>query len=255
MKQFEAALDAVYRCVHTEDLTATMQKLARHLGYGGFCYMSVRQTQIEGKLARFSLSTLNPDFVKTYRRENFINCDPAFLRVATTNAPFVWTDIPEYQDVGRHRRGPKPKARKVIETANDFGYTQGFVVPVHSVDANGELASAFISLFWQDSIERFNPQETMPLWLRLIVLSFHERVLELRGVVPEKAGPRPSLTDRERDCLGWACCGKTTSETAIILNVSERTVEFHIQNAMKKLGVHTKAHAIAVAIQRGLLIP
>lgn len=255
MQQLETALQAIYGCKHDEDLKNVMQALARQLGYSGFAYRSVRHLPLVNKSSQYLLSTLRPDFGQTYRSENFISYDPAVLRAATTNAPFIWTDCPEFQNTGRHRRGPKSKARKVIETANDFGFTQGYVVPVHSVDAQGELASAALSLFWQDSLERFNPREAMPVWLRLVVLCFHEKVMELRGISPEKSPPRPSLTDRERDCLSWASCGKTTSETAMILQVSERTVEFHIQNAMKKLGVHTKVHAIAVAIHRGILAP
>ena len=66
---------------------------------------------------------------------------------------------------------------------------------------------------------------------------------------------RPSLTNRERECLAWACRGKTGGETATILDIGERTVEFHLQNAMRKLGVHNKVHAIAVAMRRGLVAP
>jgi DNA-binding CsgD family transcriptional regulator len=76
----------------------------------------------------------------------------------------------------------------------------------------------------------------------------------LRGE-SEQARTLPNLTDREREVLVWACRGKTRTETAELLNIGERTVEFHFENAMKKLGVFNKFHAIAVAIHLGLISP
>lgn len=61
------------------------------------------------------------------------------------------------------------------------------------------------------------------------------------------------LSEREIDCLHWAAVGKTSWETATILGVSERTVNFHLSNACGKLHVHNRRAAVAVALRRGLL--
>ena len=52
------------------------------------------------------------------------------------------------------------------------------------------------------------------------------------------------LTARERECLLWAGQGKSRWETGQILNVSDRTVKFHLENAKAKLGVRTIAQAL-----------
>jgi len=67
---------------------------------------------------------------------------------------------------------------------------------------------------------------------------------------PEKTGP---LTAREREVLGWAANGKTAAETALILAISERTVEFHIANAIARLGAANKVQAVALAVAEGLV--
>jgi DNA-binding CsgD family transcriptional regulator len=141
-----------------------------------------------------------------------------------------------------------------MEVANEFGYTQGYVLPSHAVDPQGHAASAVVTLYWSDRPERLNPRDSMPVWLRLVVSSMHERMLDLRGLAEGNESP-PLLTDRERECMVWACRGKTRGETADILNISDRTVEFHFQNAMRKLRVHNKYHAIAMAIHMGLIVP
>ncbi|MFK7975499.1 MAG: response regulator transcription factor [Halioglobus sp.] len=61
------------------------------------------------------------------------------------------------------------------------------------------------------------------------------------------------LTERERQCLEMVSAGFTTPQAAAGLQIGERTVETHISNAMRKLGVSTRAHAIAKAMRMGWL--
>lgn len=61
------------------------------------------------------------------------------------------------------------------------------------------------------------------------------------------------LTTRELTCLGWAAIGKTSWEMGVILGLTERTVNFHVHNACKKLQVHSRQAAITAALQAGLL--
>lgn len=61
------------------------------------------------------------------------------------------------------------------------------------------------------------------------------------------------LTTRELTCLHWAAVGKTSWEVGIILGLTERTINFHVHNACRKLGVHGRQAAITAAFQLGLL--
>ncbi|NYT36225.1 helix-turn-helix transcriptional regulator [Allopusillimonas soli] len=61
------------------------------------------------------------------------------------------------------------------------------------------------------------------------------------------------LTARELTCLQWASTGKTSWETGVILGLTERTVNFHIHNACRKLGVHSRQAAITMALTAGLV--
>jgi DNA-binding CsgD family transcriptional regulator len=47
--------------------------------------------------------------------------------------------------------------------------------------------------------------------------------------------------------------GKTSDETAVILNVSRKTVEAHIKSATIKLGATNKTQATVQAVYRGLI--
>jgi LuxR family transcriptional regulator, transcriptional regulator of spore coat protein len=61
------------------------------------------------------------------------------------------------------------------------------------------------------------------------------------------------LTGRELQCLAWVSRGKTSWEIAKILGLSERTVNFHLHNACRKLNVYTRGACVARAMQMGLL--
>ncbi|MGE8547350.1 MAG: response regulator transcription factor [Alcaligenes sp.] len=61
------------------------------------------------------------------------------------------------------------------------------------------------------------------------------------------------LTSREQSCLNWAAHGKTSWEISIILGITERTINFHFQNAYAKLGVYSRQAAITLALQQRLI--
>lgn len=65
----------------------------------------------------------------------------------------------------------------------------------------------------------------------------------------------PNLTAREIECIRLAAQGLTIGETARRIQVAERTVEFHLGNAMRKLGAVNKLRAVVVALQRNLIEP
>lgn len=64
---------------------------------------------------------------------------------------------------------------------------------------------------------------------------------------------QPTLSQRELECLEWVSFGKTSWETAIILGVSERTINFHLLNACRKLNVYGRQAAVALALRQNLL--
>jgi DNA-binding CsgD family transcriptional regulator len=51
----------------------------------------------------------------------------------------------------------------------------------------------------------------------------------------------------------WAAVGRTTSEIAEILPISERTVIFHLANARQKLGAANSRQAISKAVSLGII--
>ena len=78
------------------------------------------------------------------------------------------------------------------------------------------------------------------------------------GGVSWKPAVEPSgqvqLTEREREIVTLVASGLHNEEMAARLYLSPETVKTHVQHAMEKLGVHTRAHAVAVALVTGQIV-
>jgi DNA-binding NarL/FixJ family response regulator len=65
-----------------------------------------------------------------------------------------------------------------------------------------------------------------------------------------------SLTDRERELLGWLAAGySTTQELSDLMYISPKTVKNHLANIYVKLAVTDRAQAAVEAIRLGLRAP
>jgi len=76
---------------------------------------------------------------------------------------------------------------------------------------------------------------------------------QLRHGAAPAAPPPERLTPREIEVLQAVSAGLTNKAIALRLGVSEHTVKFHLSAAMSKLGAASRAEAVALAIQRGLI--
>ena len=65
------------------------------------------------------------------------------------------------------------------------------------------------------------------------------------------AGAR--LTSREREILGLLADGLGPAEIAVGLGITQKTVATHVEHIYAKLGVHTRAQAVASAFRHSLV--
>ena len=72
------------------------------------------------------------------------------------------------------------------------------------------------------------------------------------GNVPSKTEPFTDLTAREREVLSLLADGMSTKQIANELVITPRTIGTHVQNILGKLGVHSRAQAVAFAHRGGL---
>ena len=66
-----------------------------------------------------------------------------------------------------------------------------------------------------------------------------------------EGGGRVQLSEREREVMTLVASGLQSGDVAERLSLSPETIRSHVQNALAKLGAHTRAHGVAVALVTG----
>jgi LuxR family transcriptional regulator, quorum-sensing system regulator BjaR1 len=252
----EEAIGDIEACENTADVKRVMQRVVESYGFASYNFLDAGRPHVESP---FYFGTSGDNWERTYDNNRFVHTDPCVARVRRTNVPFIWEEIAQPDS----RRGPKSPVKRLMDAAHDFGFAEGLVIPFHFRDRLGRIHSASSVFYWKDNLQRFKFLISGKRHeLHLIMIYFIQRCVDLISV--EHRGGEAligipdtdldfALTARERDVLSWAGRGKTVSETADILSISEGTVETHIKRALEKLDVSNKTHAVAKAITLGII--
>jgi LuxR family transcriptional regulator, maltose regulon positive regulatory protein len=112
----------------------------------------------------------------------------------------------------------------------------------------GELMARLCAL-----VSHSAQRHALPAEGRQLLADLSERLgRSFDHVIDQDAGGS-YLSSREREILLSLAQGESNKGVAARLNVSEATVKFHLQRIYRKLGVHNRVKAIAVAQQQGFL--
>jgi DNA-binding CsgD family transcriptional regulator len=150
--------------------------------------------------------------------------------------PFTWHEIMTARPLSRAEK-------EVWDNARAFGWSNGFVLPVHG-------PGGYFAILSMASPERdLDLHPARLAYLQMIALLAHERSCALSKITSFST---EQLTARELECIRWVVAGKTDSEIGNILSVSEATIKFHINGARRKLGARNRAQAAARLVLCGL---
>jgi len=226
-----------------EDLHRWCSQVCHTFGFDYFLYG-----------ARFPISFVKPylfiisgypnEWWTHYKDNGYLSVDPVFAKAVEQTTPIHWSEV---TDSPLH----EGKSRQMMLEAHEFGLKSGISAPVHG--PNGEIALLSLASQREGGKIQKSTREAAP-FLMLLTTHLHEAA---RRLLSKDAVPigKYHLTERERECLLWVAEGKTTWEISQILNISERTVIFHLQNITSKLNVNNRQQAVARAASFGLITP
>lgn len=208
---------------------------ARKLGFD-YCAYGLRLPLPVSKPRVFLLNNYLPEWGRQYEDAGYLAIDPTVLHGRRSQAPIVWTDA------------LFANAREMWDAARSFGLTVGWAQS--SFDANGVVGMLTLARSGEAMTES-ELRDGEPNMRYLVSASHYALSRALSSDMHE--GPAVLLTARETEILKWLADGMTSKEVSDLLHISFDTVNFHVKNAITKLGAANKTGAVARAILLGLL--
>lgn len=184
-----------------------------------------------------------PDsWVQAYTENNMLACDPVIRLARKQTLPIYWNRLDERASFLQEG------TMDVMGLAAEFGLRNGISFPLHG--AAGE--NGILSFITSERASSDLLLESSPIlsWMANYIFEAAIRVVRLRD-----SDSQAALTERETECLFWASEGKTSGEIACILGITERTVNYHLNQVTRKTGSMNRYQAIAKGISSGILLP
>ncbi len=187
------------------------------------------------------------DWQTFYDKNNFLLIDPLTQQSLVKSTPYIWQGNYNIE----HESFFTKENIYFFNCAQDFNMTYCFQFPW--MGTQGEMGGIRFSSF--NNSKKNNKKYIMKILpdLNLLSAHIHESVLK---VVKNKFDLKLdiSLTAREKEVLSWSAHGKSIYDLSIMLKLSETTVISHLKNSYKKLGVKSKHHAIAKAVNLKVIL-
>lgn len=218
-----------------DDIFKKVTLHAKNLGFE-YCAYGIRMPLPISKPSIFALNNYPDTWNELYEKQDYISSDPTIRLGLRSSKLIIWSD-----DVFL-------STDRLWEDARDAGLRVGLAQS--SREANGTAGLLSLSRGHEQLSElELNSLKAQISWLSQITHTAMSRLLA-PTLAPEINTP---LTNRETEVLKWAAAGKTSAETAQIIDLSERTTLFHINNAIQKLNCTNKTSAAVKAVSLGLL--
>jgi LuxR family transcriptional regulator, quorum-sensing system regulator CviR len=172
-------------------------------------------------------------YMELYMKKKFYSKDGVLFEFFSNLSPVHWLSA------GKGSTSSYP----VSVHANDFnmhdGWTHG-TLDINNLD----------SIVFYFGAEKYMLDVRAKIILEYIIPFFSEAYKRITAT-PNNSSAR--LADKEIEVLNWIKEGKSSWDISMIQGVSKRTVEFHVSNIKKKLGVCSRPQAVAVGLQLGLI--
>ena len=230
----EDLLRIVATALSEQDIFDEMTSAARGLGFD-YCAYGIRFPFPLSNPRVVTLFDYPSAWAERYHEAGYVATDPTVQHCRRSQAPLVWSDA------------LFASTPQLWAEAQSCGVRVGWAQS--SLDANGvggmlTLARSAETL----SAHELQVKESRMRWLVNVA-----HLALTRALLPKLCEVEERLTSRELEVLKWSADGKTASEIGQILAISADTVNFHVSNAITKLGAANKTAAVVRAAMLGLL--
>lgn len=180
------------------------------------------------------LTNIPPEIMKPYEDNNQVDDNPIISHCRTSLLPIIW--------------GAEscPKLRDLIQKeTGSYAWSQA----LHDHTCVASLITvirAHNTISDQDIIDKGGS-------VMLLCSKLHTYFMDSYLSDSDRYNRLLKITAREREILTYYGQGKTASEIGMVLSISSRTVNFHLNSIYTKLGVSNSKESLVIAVKFGLI--
>lgn len=217
------------------ELAEVLTDLGRHLGFRYFALTHHLDVRSNGTAIR--IHNYPHGWADWFDEQGLAGVDPVHRASQMRIAGFPWSKLGDLLTL-------TPRDTAVLEAAHKRGIGDGFTVPAH---VPGEPRGS-ISFAGETGVEL--DCDVFPLLQFVGGLAF-ECARRLRSMRGSLAASLPRLTERQRECVRWAACGKSNWEISRIMGLSKETVIDHLRQARERYGAANRTSLTVQALFDG----
>ena len=230
---FQKLIDVTTVARTREMFNEALTELAGELGFEYYAYLNLQP------VGTFAVSNYPPEWQDRYLSKSFIEIDPVVLFARSTMKAFTWSSE-------NTRKAKSRRVRQFYLDAAGFGIRSGITIPV----ATAFRRTAMLTIASNKPSLSLN-RDIDPVAAATAVAQLHVRVEQAEMEFTAK--PSIRMTAKQALMLKWSSEGKSMREIATIENMTYANVNFHMNNARKKLNAVTQAQATALATKLKLI--
>ncbi len=224
-----------------KDLNYCLKKFLNDLNINTFSFTYYDNLPSANNRIKFDFYSKNyAVWHKHYVESGYENIDSSFTNFHSNTLPLYWN----VEEQIKHAKCPRE--RKMRKDTFAFGAREGLTIPIFGM--RGEIATLLAICMQQDK-KKWD-------WQRLkhdLFLAGHLYYNALQLFLSDNKNKKSTLTKRELQCLNLIAKQVDMPTAAKILGISIRTVNFHLHNINKKLGVKNKHQAVFKAYKMELI--
>ena len=237
---FETFVERSNRARNTDELVTEFLATVKQHGLDRmiFC-LQTPHDHIDMKPGVGVIQNYPEDWMKHYFEKGYDRVDPVITYCQNKMDTFTWAEIPQRLQMTRLQA-------QCLNMGIEAGLYNGVCTPLW-----GPNQFAGIGLASAEKLDSFDGN------LDLITAYCNHFYIAFQRIRQKKDRPEHNiyLTPREQEVLTWAAVGKTDSDIATILNLSEDTVDSYFRQIFKKLDANNRIMAASKAISYGLIRP
>jgi LuxR family transcriptional regulator, quorum-sensing system regulator BjaR1 len=183
------------------------------------------------------ITNYTDDFLQKYDAENHLPNNFTIFKLRQSSLPITW-------DIRSYKMDPRRVERqRTIDLLAEYGMFMGA-----NFALNDNRGGRGVMIFTGD--------RDIPGVAELASLNLLSNVIFDRLGIPSQDADAIDafhLSERERQVLEWAAAGRTSREIAVIIELSEHTVNQYLASSIGKLDANNRVHAVAKALRLKLI--